>query len=700
MRITEIDYSSKHLGTVKALGVANSQTLGFFPEGAFDDYARRRQILVAIDDQQKCVGYVLYRISRQRATIVHLCVESSRRHEDIGTQLFWALQEAVKDLRGIGLRCRRDYEATGLWQSLGFVPQYDLPGRGKVPADLTYWWFDNGHPTLFTDAILEQVKSKLCVAIDANIFYDLNEASRPGHVESSALRADWLVDTLELCVTDAIKNDINQGRDKQQREKAWELVEQFTILPCDQTKLFSVAEALKNIFPEDVSTRNDVDQWHIARTIAADIPYFITRDEKLLNLSTEVYETFGTTILRPTDLIIRTDELRREVDYAPQRLSGTLSEIRLVQSGQEDLLGERFQAAALGETKAVFRHRLRSILSDTDGNRCYVVLDFDKHPIALIAYNRINAESLEIPMLRIARMPVAPTLARCMIFRSLAMAAQERRNVIAVTEAYKDDIVADALREDGFMVDSQCAFKLSVPLNDTATKLGDYLKTQNYESSVVKEYCGKVVHQLNDSTTILNVEASSEIERLLWPAKIIDAAIPSFLVPIQPEWAKELFDEKLAAQTLFGAKLELGLNREGVYYKAKTNFRQLQAPARILWYVSEGKRFAGTRKLRACSRLAEVVVGKPKDLYRRFKRLGIYSWDNVFEVAKKDLHREIMALRFADTELFTNPIEWTELQRILREGNCNTQIQSSIRISPELFEQLYRRASETLIEEQ
>jgi GNAT superfamily N-acetyltransferase len=178
MIVREIDQTSIHLRTVKALGAANSQTLGFFPEGAFDDYAQRKQILIALDDSHSCVGYLLYRISQERAIIVHLCVNASSRTGGIATRLFSHLKEAVKDLRGIGLRCRRDYEASKLWQKLGFVAQYDQPGRGKVRTDLTYWWFDNGHPTLFTDAIVEQVKSKICVAIDANIFFDLFDDSR------------------------------------------------------------------------------------------------------------------------------------------------------------------------------------------------------------------------------------------------------------------------------------------------------------------------------------------------------------------------------------------------------------------------------------------------------------------------------------------------------------------------------------------
>lgn len=59
MNIEAIDPTSPYLATVKALGKANAAPLGVFPEGAFEDYARRKTILVALDEQDNCVGYLL-----------------------------------------------------------------------------------------------------------------------------------------------------------------------------------------------------------------------------------------------------------------------------------------------------------------------------------------------------------------------------------------------------------------------------------------------------------------------------------------------------------------------------------------------------------------------------------------------------------------------------------------------------------------
>ncbi len=37
------------------------------------------------------------------------------------------------------------------------------------------------------------------------------------------------------------------------------------------------------------------------------------------------------------------------------------------------------------------------------------------------------------------------------------------------------------------------------------------------------------------------------------PAKITDADIPAFIVPVRAEWAMSLFDSEIASQDLFGA---------------------------------------------------------------------------------------------------------------------------------------------------
>jgi hypothetical protein len=185
---------------------------------------------------------------------------------------------------------------------------------------------------------------------------------------------------------------------------------------------------------------------------------------------------------------------------------------------------------------------------------------------------------------------------------------------------------------------------------------------------------------------------TAEIERLLWPGKIIDAEIPVFIVPIKPQWAIHLFDSSLAECDLFGADEQLALKTENVYYRSALPAGPT-APAYILWYVSKGRRGnLGTMSIRACSWLDEVIIGKPKELFRRFRRLGVYQWTNISNLVQGDLKRDIMALRFGRTELFEDPVSWDDLQEILSkcEGTGNP-IASPVRICRETFLEIYKK---------
>ncbi|KKM11080.1 hypothetical protein SY88_10110 [Clostridiales bacterium PH28_bin88] len=97
--------------------------------------------------------------------------------------------------------------------------------------------------------------------------------------------------------------------------------------------------------------------------------------------------------------------------------------------------------------------------------------------------------------------------------------------------------------------------------------------------------------------------------------------------------------------------------------------------------------------IRACSYVDKIVIDKPKELFRQFRRLGVYEWADVLGEANGDYNREIMAVCFSDTELFDVPIYWSVLKQILLEEEGRTApIQSPVLISNKVFERIYRIA--------
>ena len=97
MTIEFIDNRNRFFEDVKALGRKNSATLGFMPEGGFEDHARNKFIIIA-HDGKTLAGYLMFRVVSRfsRVSIVHLCVSEEYRGKGVSTTLLNALKRNSK----------------------------------------------------------------------------------------------------------------------------------------------------------------------------------------------------------------------------------------------------------------------------------------------------------------------------------------------------------------------------------------------------------------------------------------------------------------------------------------------------------------------------------------------------------------------------------------------------------------------------
>ncbi len=697
-----IDARSPYLPAVIALGDAHKKTLSFFPEGAFIQKAERGHIIVALDRKQ-FIGYLLYSPSDSfdRVTLVHLCIDPSYRGHGIAKKLVDHLVGITKEYRGIGLTCRRDYHLENFWPKLGFVAQFDKDA--KTPKKLnTYWWLDYGHPDLFNSAALRQGEEKLSAVIDANIFFELYDDEHTA--ESQLLLADWLEDELKLCLTDKIFKKINEISNLEERKFKHDFAEKFTGLPCDRSKFDNVYDSLKSFFTAK-GIFSESYLRNIARTMASDVQIFLTPNRRILDLADEVYEQFKLSILSPTDLVIKLDEVRKNTEYQPVLLAETFLRHVRINSGKETILYDCFQAVNQGETKVEFQQKLRRFVAESDKFECLVATEGENQPITLVVYDRHKQQELEIPMLRVADRPfasrlrssIAPTIARHLIFLATLISAREQRQFTRITDRRLSEIVTTAIHKDHFVNVKDGFLRVNIAVAETKLQLSQRLT--DLANSLGREYdfCLNFANLLIDRKKPTEIMSMWELEGYLFPGKIIDADIPSFIVPIKPFWAHNLFDVRLANQTLFGArKPDLAINREAVYYKSNKGPKELKpgVSGRIIWYVSDDKDrgYTGVSAVRACSRLSDVAIGKPKELYRRFRNLGIYEWQNVYNVARCNPKQDIMAIAFSDTELFSQPIELKKIREIIGK---KVTMQLPYYISPEIFAIIYQMGTES-----
>lgn len=282
--VVAIDDKSPHLETVKALWRANSATLGFLPEGAFVDYASQRHILVALDSSGECVGYLLYRITKGKATIAHLCVADSARGQGHAARLVNHLIANTGHLRGIDLRCRRDFLSVyHIWPKLGFAAMKETPGRAADGSDLTHFWLDHNHPDLFSEPT---AAASLDAVIDANVFIDLADSRTE---ESQGLLADWLQDSIRLCVSPEHYNEFDRNPDASLRRTRRKEAAGYHCLDSSHAEYQKAEQSLTPLFPNLATPRDESDFRHLVRALAGGANAFVTRDQPMLDRADDVY---------------------------------------------------------------------------------------------------------------------------------------------------------------------------------------------------------------------------------------------------------------------------------------------------------------------------------------------------------------------------------------------------------------------------
>jgi len=680
---------SPYLNDVKSLWRQNSQTLGFYPVGAFEERAKKRQIIGAFENGT-LVGYVLYYTTKSPCVrISHLCVAESCRGGGIARALISELQASTKMCKGIGLYCRRDYPSWRIWPSLGFHAIKEKIGQSKDGHELTYFWFSHPHKTLFSEnEVIDD--EKVTLVLDANVFYDLLDCHRMEADESLGLTADWLQPAIYLYVTPELFNEIQKNPDSVERAERMSSARRYDVVSPSHASFEEAVASVQSICGDSANERDKADQRQLAWTIAGGCDVFVTRDQRLLEHSDEFYQKHGITVERPADVISRFEEIRSEHEYQRDRLIGTdVHHSR--QSSDADVLAEAFHDGNGNEKKSDLTRVLNRAFANPDRFSCKVVYGADGSPLCFYLTEYVEGDACDIRLIRLVRKEhstrLGNTLVRTVLATIVKEAAEQGKVIVRITDPRLAPVVQQAVRERRFLPVGDGWVKLSlnevIPVQNLRQRIAELTARVGLEIS----HFALVLDGLQDAST----EQILELECLLWPGKISGTSVPSFIVPIRPDWASDLFDGRLAKGRLWAADTDLVLNPDSVYYRAAKP-KVLDRNGRLLWYISDGNA-TGSKMLRACSQLTGVEIGCPKELFRKYRRFGVYEWRNVVETARSgDGH--LMALEFTNTELFKAPLNWDALQDVLRKhGKLNYTFPSPVKIEDELFFDLYKSGS-------
>jgi GNAT superfamily N-acetyltransferase len=677
VRITAVsEKDDKLLQAVIRLGDRFTDTLGFLPQTVFEQAARAGTLIAATNGSQ-LAGYALYGLPADRVRLTHLCVEPEHRGTGVSRQLVDAISDRHQDRLGILLKCRKDYRLERMWSRLGFVPRTEVDGRGRARKPLVVWWRDHGHPDLFSEL---EPTALLTAAMDCNVFADIHASrARTGSQESQALAAEWLENLLDLVVLPQLMTEIHNITDPAERRIQLQAAT-TGYHPRQLDKHVDHGRTIRTLIESAWDTLgielpradNDLaDLQYVVEASAAGVRHLITRDAGLLELSPVAEAVCGVRILRPADIVLQIDELTRAQVYQPGSLLGTTLATTAVPAGheQEQLV---FHNHLGGERQKAFKARLRYLAAQPDQWNRQQIIDGQGALLATYCHGERD-EELQVPLLRVnEKHPLASTLARQILFMLRQRCRDGQLEILRLTDPHLQRTMLSATTEDAFQPHGNdlLAFVLN-QIADTAAL-----------DRRAADLAGRVGLDLPRLQAPMPAAAASAIEHAWWPAKITDADLPTFLVPIRPKWAYDLFGFPTG---LLPRSDLLGLSREHVYYRSPRS-RGEKYPARILWYASSD-RGQSLSCVIGCSRLDQVVVGDGEQLYQQFKHLGVYQLDDVLAICDTD--NRAMALRFSDTGLFPRPVSRKRLLQLGARYGDKVNVQSVFKISSDLFHALY-----------
>ena len=665
---TQIDVSPLTLSDahdVDELMKRNSQTLGFLPRKALDEYIRQRTAIGAKAPSGQLAGYLLYAANPFRFRVVHLCVDDAFRAQGVARRLVVALRGAATTQIGIRLHCRRDYPANDMWPVLGFLPLGEKPARSPGRR-LTLWYLDltpEDRLGLFRAKTSDETVD---IVVDSQVFFDLHEPDNDTTRVSKSLLSDFMADSVRIVLTDEIYREIDRNRDQKQRELSRQHARGFPTIEHAPRSVDHFAAVLAKLLPGRTrSQRSDIQ--HLAKAAASQVPTFVTRDEKLLRESARISTLAGLQVVSPADVIIRHHELLEQQSYGPSRVAGVdLAWRRWTHDDSSSFPFDLFLNA--GERKGNFKTKLNGFLA---APKLFTVeiLYRENDAITIRVLAGDSSHGLTVRMVRIARTVDQRQFGRFVAADTLARAVEQDLCMVRVDSESMTSGLSHALLETGF------------------TKCGDDFVRFSFSACFDRPTTLKKIDELSPSPLHTYRDLTDlDLEGHCSPLSLRSTDQTYFVVPVRPAYAMSLFDRRRSADDFFGGKPEVLLRWQNVYYRRKTHQHILKPPARILWYVS-GK----DKQIVAVSRLDEVAVDTPKVLYGRFQKYGILEWPDLYKMCKGSSATEIMALVFSHTFSFREPISLNTLREIFSMNEVGLTLQSPRRIPTRIFEEIFQR---------
>ncbi len=423
------------LDQVIALGDSQRKLLGFLPAGAFEDYAEKGWIHVAITPDNVVVGYAAYRLTCDYCSITHICVSPSYRKSKIGVRLVQSVKKIAKGLRKIKLKCRRDYGLEKFWNKNGFVPVNETKGRNLEGKPLTIWEYSI-QPSLLTYSS----NNKPLIVLDLNIIIAAHFENSP---ECSALFTEFVSDDVDYRVSQYSFNEANTQQESIKRNEIISTLKSYSLVGVNENN--DILDALTEIV--GINHFEDIQQ--LASAIYSGADCFVTLDKKIRAKSSEIFKQFSMNIYTPAEFLINITESISKNRYSPKFVSTGDISFAAFTSFDESELWDKYHNAS--ENKSNFRSVLTKFVTHNDSNGYIFKIIAEGKDLGLCVQRQLN-DIIYIEMLRLAKNVFNKyTIANHIVETIIKNALNSGADMILYNENNYAREIESVLHESGFL---------------------------------------------------------------------------------------------------------------------------------------------------------------------------------------------------------------------------------------------------------
>lgn len=313
--------SPPFLQAVSAASDAHRNLLGFVPRGAFEELARRNDLLVLTlrraDSNTEYVGHLLFGRTYPRAKVLQLLVLPGYRGKNYGRLLCNRLVELLTHdgFTSIYAPVGEDMrEANEAWQAMGFRVQRTEPGGITTGRTIVVRVRELASPQLFPSHAVDHadplglarnlsIETPLFL-IDLNVLFDLSP-HRGRHEEALTLFHAERASFCKLAISDEIITELSRTGPAGRPDPMMNIARTFTRFPVSSVNVSSpiVLKLAKLVFPSKAAaslSQNDVsDLRHLVTAIENNLAGLVTNDQASLRAAPEIESIFGVQVLSP-----------------------------------------------------------------------------------------------------------------------------------------------------------------------------------------------------------------------------------------------------------------------------------------------------------------------------------------------------------------------------------------------------------------